>query len=304
VIAPIELPSLARGRIALHEANPPGLGLMKTVLSIQSQVAASRVGNSVACFALERLGVRAIALPTTLYGRRPDKGAPGGGPAPAGLMAAMLDALDAEGLLARVDAVLSGYIAQADQAEIVLDAALRVKKANPQAIYVCDPVMGDAEGGLFVNDEIADKIVNKMAPMADLVTPNAWELETMSGFPANDLAAARIAAKSLGRAVLVTSAPSATGVGALYSAANAAWLVETPRAPKAPKGTGDLFTALFLAHRLNGRSIAVALEAAAGATYDVILRSLANGDGELAIIEAQDKLVDPDTWPTAQPLGD
>ncbi len=114
----------------------------------------------------------------------------------------------------------------------------------------------------------------------------------------------RAAARSLGKPVLVTSAPSQTGAAAAYVAGQTAWLVETPRAPNAPKGTGDLFTALFLAQRLNGRSIAIALEAAAGATYDVIIRSLLIGDGNLAVIEAQDKLVEPDTWPTALLLGD
>ena len=79
--------------------------------------------------------------------------------------------------------------------------------------------------------------------------------------------------------------------------------METPRAPAAPKGTGDLFTALFVAQRLLGKSTAVALEAAAGATYDVILRSLAEGGDHLALIEAQDKLAEPDTWPTAQPVN-
>jgi pyridoxal/pyridoxine/pyridoxamine kinase len=60
---------------------------------------------------------------------------------------------------------------------------------------------------------------------------------------------------------------------------------------------------LFLARRLNGQSVAVALEASMGAAYDVIVRSAARGDGELALIEAQHLLADPETWPTAQPLA-
>jgi pyridoxine kinase len=277
---------------------------MKTILSIQSQVAGDRVGNSAACFAIERLGVRAIALPTTLYGRRPDKGAPGGGPIPVGLLEAMLGALDADGALARVDVILSGYVASPDQIDFVRLAVERVKLAHPQAIYVCDPVLGDRESGLYVSDEIAAALIAKLVPAADLITPNVWELETITGLPADTLHNARRAALSLGCAVLVTSAPAENGIGTLYCSAKSSWLVETPRAPAAPKGTGDLFTALFVAHRLTGKSTAVALEAAAGATYDVILRSLTEGSDGLALVEAQDKLTDPDTWPTAQPIGD
>jgi pyridoxine kinase len=276
---------------------------MKTILSIQSQVAGAFVGNSVACFAMERLGVRVIALPTVILGRRPDRGPPGGGPTPLPLLITAIDALEADGALARVDAVLSGYLGAPEQADLVLEMVRHVKAANPQAFYVCDPVLGDA-GGFYVSEEIAHAVMHKLAPAADLLTPNAWELETIAEMPVTNVKEMRTAAQSLGKPVLVTSAPSQTGAAAAYVAGATTWLVDTPRAPSAPKGAGDLFTALFVAQRLNGRSIAIALEAAAGATYDVIIRSLLNADGNLAVIEAQDKLVEPDTWPTAQLIGD
>jgi pyridoxine kinase len=290
---------------------------MKTVLSIQSQVAGSRVGNSVACFALERLGVDVIALPTTLYGRRPDRGPPGGGPTPAGLLRAMLDALELDGRLRTVDAILSGYIAAPEHGDVVLDAVRRVRSANPQAFYVCDPVMGDARQGatraeagasiagegFYVSPDVAETIVKRLAPASDIIIPNAWELETLTGLPARDVRSAIAAARSFGKTALITSTPSPVGIGVTYSANGGAWFVETPRVPDPPKGAGDLFAALFLARRLNGQSVAVALEAAMGSTYDVIVRSTARGDGELALIEAQDLLVDPETWPTAQPMG-
>jgi pyridoxine kinase len=276
---------------------------MKTILSLQSQVAGAFVGNSVACFAMERLGVRVIALPTVILGRRPDRGAPGGGPVPLPLLVSAMDALDDDGALARVDVVLTGYLGMPEQADLVLDMVQRVKAANPQAIYVCDPVLGD-NGGFYVSDEIAHAVMHKLVPVADLITPNVWELETIAGQPVTNLREMRNAARALGKPALVTSAPSQTGAAAAYVSGPTAWLVETPRVPNAPKGTGDLFTALFLAQRLNGRSIAIALEAAAGATYDVIIRSLLGADGNLAVIEAQDKLAEPDTWPTAQIIGD
>lgn len=273
---------------------------MKSVLTIQSQVAGARVGNSVAAFAIERLGVPAIALPTTLLGRRPDRGAPGGGPIPASVLTTMVEALEADGALANVSHVLTGYIALPEQADVILDAVARVKDANPRAVWVCDPVMGDA-GGAFVKPEIVDAMRKRLAPAADVLTPNHWELETLAAGKLPDMAATHAAALSFGKPVLVTSAPTGKGVGAFYVAPTGSWLVDAPKLPDAPKGAGDLFTALYVARRALGQSVVVALEAAAGATRDVIARSLLEGDGHLAVVAAQDKLEHPDTWLTATP---
>ncbi|KAF0183782.1 MAG: pyridoxal kinase [Hyphomonadaceae bacterium] len=273
---------------------------MKAVLSIQSQVAGARVGNSVAGFAMERLGVPVIAMPTAILGRRPDRGAPGGGPIPATVLTTMLEALDADGALANVSHVLSGYIALPEQAEVILEAVRRVKAASPGAQYVCDPVMGDA-GAMFVKPEIVDAMRKRLAPAADILTPNHWELETLADTKLPTLETTHAGARSFGKPVIVTSAPSAQGVGVLYASPAATWLVETPKIASAPKGAGDLFTALFIARRALGQSVVMALEAAAGATHDVIARSALEGGPHLALIDAQEKLEHPDTWPTATP---
>ena len=275
---------------------------MKSVLTIQSQVAGGRVGNSVAAFAIERLGVPVIALPTTLLGRRPDRGAPGGGPIPATVLTTMIEALEADGALARVGHILTGYIALPEQAEVILDAVRRVKDANPRAVWICDPVMGDA-GNAFVKPDIIEAIRKRLAPAADVLTPNHWELETLAGTPLPTMADVHSAARAFGKPVIVTSAPSDTGVAIFYVAPTGSWLVAAPRLPEAPKGAGDLFAALYVGRRALGQSVVVALEAAAGATHDVIARSLLEGGGHLAIVAAQEKLEHPDTWPTATPYA-
>lgn len=273
---------------------------MKSVLTIQSQVAGARVGNSVAVFAIERLGVPTIALPTTLLGRRPDRGAPGGGPMPATVLTSLIDALEADGALAQVSHILTGYIALPEQVDVILDVVARVKDANPGARWICDPVMGDA-GGAFVKPEIIDVIRKRLAPAADVLTPNHWELETLAGILLPTMTDVHSAARAFGKPVIVTSAPTGKGVATFYVAPTGSWIVETPRLPDAPKGAGDLFTALYVARRALGQSVVVALEAAAGATHDVIQRSLLEGGGHLAVIAAQEKLEHPDTWPTAAP---
>ncbi len=257
------------------------------------------MGNSVAAFALERLGVPVIALPTTLLGRRPDRGAPGGGPVAAETLQSMIEALDADGALREVSHILSGYIALPEQADVVLDAVRRVKAVNPAALYVCDPVMGDAPGA-FVKPEIIDVIRRRLAPAADLLTPNHWELETLADAKLPTLAEAHAGARSFGKPIIVTSAPREKGVAVLYASPSATWLVETPKIAGAPKGAGDLFTALYVARRALGQSVVVALEAAAGSVHDVIVHSTLDGGPHLALIAAQDKLEHPATWPTAQ----
>ena len=273
---------------------------MKTILSIQSQVAGARVGNSVAAFAMERLGMRVLQLPTVILGRRPDHGAPGGGPVPGETLSALVDALAADGLLGEIDAVLSGYLGAADHVAVILDAVRRIKAANPKAIYVCDPVLGD-EGKLYVRAGVAEAM-HGLWRHADWVTPNAFELGYLTGRSIDSLSVARNAARFIGKPVLCSSIRTALGLGNLYAAPTGDWFCETARLPRAPKGAGDLLTALFVARRVRGDAPAVALEGATGSVYDVIVRSMAAESEDLLLPQAQDVLVDPVTWPRARNL--
>lgn len=272
---------------------------MKTILSIQSQVAGARVGNSVAAFAMERLGVRVIQLPTVLLGRRPDHGAPGGGPVAADMLASMVDGLAADALLGEIDAVLTGYVGAAEQVAVILDAVARIKAANPKALFVCDPVLGD-EGRTYVSEPIADVVLGRLCTQADWLTPNLYELGLMAGRSLEGLAQARDAAKSFGKPVLVSSIRTALGLGNLLAAPTGDWFCETARLPRAPKGVGDLLSALYVARRVRGDALAIALEGATGAVFDVIVRSMAADSEDLLLPAAQDVLNDPVTWPRAR----
>lgn len=274
---------------------------MKTVLSIQSQVAGARVGNSVAAFAMERLGVRVLQLPTVLLGRRPDHGPPGGGPIPAATLSAMIEGLAADGILAEVDAVLSGYLGAADHVGVVLDAVERVKAANAKAVFVCDPVLGD-DGKLFVRDEIADAMLNGLWRHADWLTPNAFELGLLTGRTVDSLESAREAARYVGKPVLCSSIRTALGLGNLLAAPTGDWFCETPRLPRAQKGAGDLLSALYVGRRVRGDALVMALEGATGSVYDVIVRSLAADSEDLLLPDAQELLEEPVTWPRARSL--
>jgi pyridoxine kinase len=275
---------------------------MKTVLSFHSHVAGARVGHSVSAFAMERLGVTVLQMPTVLYGRRPDRGKPGGGPMPATLLGAILEGLRDDGRLAHVDAVHCGYLALPEQIAIVTEAADRVKAVNKQALLVVDPVIGDVERGLYVPEQVAEGVAETLVRAADWITPNAWEMARIMGRPDGDLRALREAARRLGKPALISSAPSDQGIAVLYCSPAGDWLAETPRLPTAGKGAGDVLTALFLARRLLGSAPAVALEAAVGGVYDLLVQQMALGMEDLPLPAAQDLLTDPRTWPTAKPL--
>lgn len=273
----------------------------KTILSIQSQVASARVGNSTAAFAMERLGVRVWQAPTTLLGRRPDHGPPGGGPLPAGTLSSILEGLAADGGLGEIDAVLVGYLGDSEQVAVILDIVERIKAANPHAVFAVDPVLGD-EGKLYVSEGIVDAVVSGLVPNADWILPNAFELGVLTGKEIATVDAARDAARRFGKPVLVSSLRTAIGIGNLYAAPGADWFCETARLPRAPKGAGDLLTALFVARRVRGEAPPVALEAATGAVYDVIVRSLAAESEDLALPQAQEMLEEPVTWPQSSKL--
>ena len=76
----------------------------------------------------------------------------------------------------------------------------------------------------------------------------------------------------------------------------------TNRLPRAPKGTGDLLSALFVGRRIRGDAPAIALEGATGAVYDVIVRSMAAESEDLLLPDAQALLDEPVTWPRARHL--
>jgi pyridoxine kinase len=258
---------------------------MAKVLSISSQVVYGHVGNSTAAFVLQRMGHEVLSLPTVLLSNRPGYKSIAGEPIDAGKLGAMLRAASSNGWLAGVDAILTGYIPSAEHAAL---CEKWIKTLGPDALYVCDPIIGDEPAGVYIDEEAALAIREKLVPLASVLTPNLFELGWLSGRAIDSAAAAVDAAQSLSRpAVIVTSAPA----GALGKLANV--LVEekhtaacvSPRETVHAHGTGDFLAAIFLAHRLNGLSNTLALQAAVAAMDHVLAASRERG--ELALVDTQ-----------------
>ncbi|MBI3503754.1 MAG: pyridoxal kinase [Proteobacteria bacterium] len=269
------------------------------VLSIQSSVAAGAVGNSAAVFCLQRLGLDVVRLDTVRFSNHPGHGGFAGGPTPAGELARLVDGLDQRGLLGACDGVLSGYLGTGDQGAVVADALARARRANPDCLYALDPVMGD-RGRVFVRPDVVDAI-RALAPRADILFPNAFELGLLTGLPAGSLAEVQAAAAALraagpsDRLVVVTSVPDADRLGTLACGREGSFIVRVPTLDHPAYGAGDSFAALFIGRYLAARDVAAALAQATSSVHAVVAATAAKGAIDLALVECQAALVTPPT---------
>ena len=269
------------------------------VLSIQSSVAYGHVGNSAAVFPLQRLGHEVIAVDTVHFAHHTGYGAARGPRHSPAELSSVIEGLAELGVLDSVDAVLSGYLGDVGTADVVLDAVARVKAANPSALYCCDPVMGDLDRGFFVTDGIPEHFRDVVAPRADVLTPNAFELGHLTGLPVGSVAEAVTAARAIEgpRVVLVTSvAASPETVSTVAVTSDGAWSVSTPLLPATFAGAGDLTAALFLAHLSSGPE--EALRHCVASVYAVLEATAAAGERELCLIAAQGAIATPPHLPS------
>jgi pyridoxine kinase len=264
------------------------------ILSIQSEVVYGYVGQRAARFALQRLGHDVWSIPTVILSNHTGYAHVEGETIPADFTFKLTSGLVANDWLPHCDAVLSGYLGSAEQARIVGHMVRQVKAANPRAIYCLDPVFGD-NGRAYAKPGVAEAMARTLLPLADVVTPNAFELSGLTSVPVRDVSDALVAAKRLGRPIVVgTSIPAGPDrIGTLAVEKDAAWFATTPRLDNAPHGAGDLFAALFLAAKLEGRPLRECLERATVSVYCVLERSVAAGSNEMLLIQSQEALLKP-----------
>jgi pyridoxine kinase len=270
-------------------------------LSIQSSVAYGHVGNSAATFPLQRLGHEVWPVLTVVFSNHTGYGAWRGPLLSPDDVRAVVTGIEERGVLPTCDGVLSGYLGGPGICDVVVDAVARVKAANPAATYTCDPVMGNATSGCFVDPAIPPVIREQVVPVADLITPNQFELGFLTHTEPDTLAStldSADVARALGPStVLVTSFLPPDGpedtIGMLAVTDEGAWLVRTPRLPMKANGSGDLTAALFTAHLKAGGSPADGLAATVSSVYAVLKATLESGERELRIVAAQDAIADP-----------
>ena len=280
------------------------------ILSLQSHVAYGHVGNSAAVFALQRLGVEVWPIHSVQFSNHTGYATSRGRAFDAAHIRELTLGLRERDVLGKCDGVLSGYVGSAEVGAAILDAVAEVKRANPRALYCCDPVIGDVERGAFVKPEVADFMRACAVPAADIVTPNHFELEQIAGTTAHslrDALAAIDALRKLGpKIVLVTSLlTDETPADAIDLAAcdeAGRHRLRTPKLPVAAHGAGDAIAALFLTHYLRTSSAAAAMARAAASIFGILKRTVDAGGSEMVLIEAQEELVNPSAIFRAEPL--
>jgi pyridoxine kinase len=274
---------------------------MSAILSIQSHVVYGHVGNSAAVFALQRLGREVWPIHTVQFSNHTGYGAWRGRVFEPGDVDDLATGLAERDVLKGCAGVLSGYMGASEIGGAILRAVDQVRAANSEAIYCCDPVLGDVGRGLYVREGVAEFIRGRAAPAAAILTPNHFELDFLSQGSSRTIGEARKALAALHaqgpRVILVTSLAlddtPADGLDLLASDGENLWRLRTPKAPITVNGAGDVIAALFLSHWLERRSAADALARAASSVYGLVAATAALGLKELALIEAQEELVNP-----------
>jgi pyridoxine kinase len=271
------------------------------ILSIQSHVAYGHVGNSSAVFPLQRLGAEVWPIHTVQFSNHTGYGDWTGQVFDGEMISQIMTGIAARGVLSGCDAVISGYMGSTAIGEAIVQAVRHVRAANPRALWCCDPVMGDVGRGMFVRPGLPEFIRDVAVPLADIVTPNHFELEHLTARRVTDAASLRAALAVLHghgpRTILVTSLmlddtpPDRIDMAA--STGDHVFRLETPRLDLSVNGAGDAIAALFTFHLLSTGSAALALARAGASVHGLLRRTRDAGSREILTVAAQEEFVAP-----------
>lgn len=279
---------------------------MARILAISSQVARGSIGLSAVLPALQGLGHEVIALPTILLSNHPGHAKFAGEQVSPNLLQRMLDALEGNGWLSGIDAILTGYLPSSEHVALARGTIERLRSKRAGLLYLCDPVIGDDPKGLYIDRLAADAIRRDLVPLAGALTPNRFELSFITGREISTHEAALEALEALGRATLVIAKSLPGGVAAeLVNAAAVGGvplaLARVNRRPIAQHGTGDLMAALILAALVEGREATAALAIATAILDRTLAASL--GRDELFLGDLPRSLNEGAPWQLESPDG-
>ena len=262
---------------------------MKNVLSIQSHVVYGYAGNKSATFPMQLLGVDVWALNTVQFSNHTQYGKWTGIVIPKEQIAEIVRGIDE-----------------------IIKAVHKIKAINPNALYLCDPVMGHPDKGCIVADGVREGLINIVSE-ADIITPNLVELRELSGLPVENFEQALTAVQAIlakGPKKVLVKHLSKVGKDAsqfemLLATPQGVWHLSRPLHPfdREPVGVGDLTAGLFLANLLNGKSDVDAFEHMANAVNEVMQTTLERGEYELQIIAARDLIINPRSHYKAQKIA-
>jgi len=295
-VIPARPPAFVKTRAAANKSLENFAGMAR-ILIISSSVAQGYVGLANMTPVLQRLGHDVIGVPSVVLSNHYGYEDVGGFRLEAGQLGMILGAIRANGWLTGLDAVVTGFLETEEQVDVVAKTLALVSDDSSDALYMCDPVLGDDPDGLYITEDVAGAVRDTLVPMADIITPNRFELSWLSGQPVDTPRAVDRAAEAMDTGtVIATSIPAGEGIIAnVISDESGSAVASSPRHDGVPHGTGDLFAALFLGHLLHDCDDGEALARAAAGTDIVVKASL--GSEELNLIKTLEPAI------AAEPLA-
>lgn len=261
------------------------------VISVQSQLVYGHAGNSAAVPPMRALGVRVAEIPTVLLSNAPFYDTTRGRVLPADWFADLLLGTRERGLPQRAKMLVSGYFGSTANGAAFADWLDEILPACPQLRYCLDPVIGDTHTGPYVEPGLEAIFAQRLLPHAWLVTPNAFELNRLTGMPALAEADAIAAARTLlDRGPHWVIAHSVGGnPGELVTLAvgrEETWRWTSPLLPVDVAGTGDVLMSLVVSFLLRGESMQQAISRAIAGTHAALEATLESGFEEFDVIAA------------------
>jgi pyridoxine kinase len=171
----------------------------------------------------------------------------------------LYDGLHANGIHSLYTHLLTGYVRNDEFLREIKAIVKNLRSVNPNLVYVCDPVMGDA-GKMYVPESILPIYRDEIVPLADIVTPNQYEVELLTGMTIVNENDAWRGMKWFHDKGVKTVALSSSEIGgednliAFLSSKKPNGELEKYKiiipmqGPIHLTGTGDLFASLLLAH--------------------------------------------------------
>ncbi|XP_002093335.3 pyridoxal kinase [Drosophila yakuba] len=281
---------------------------IKRVLSIQSHVVHGYVGNKVATYPLQLLGFDVDPLNSVQFSNHTGYKTFKGPVSNEKELATIFEGLEENELLPLYSHLLTGYIGNPLFLRQVGHILKKLRLANPGLVYVCDPVMGD-NGELYVPKELLPVYRDEIIPLADIITPNQFEVELLTEKEVRSEAAVWEAMEWFHQRGIKTVVISSSDLGqpgvlrAFLSQQNGPRLaIDIPKQGGKDlvfTGTGDLFASLFLAHSHGSKDIANVFEKTIASLQAVIKRTVASlpggGNGPVKAAERELKLVQSKT---------
>ncbi|XP_055607918.1 pyridoxal kinase-like isoform X2 [Uranotaenia lowii] len=230
------------------------------VLSIQSHVVHGYVGNKSAVFPLQVLGFEVDNINSVQFSTH-TKYAKGfkGQVLNEKQLSEIFSGLVANGLHSLYTHLLTGYVGNPAFLREIAAILKTLRSVNPKLVYVCDPVMGD-NGVMYVPKELLPIYRDEIVPLADIITPNQYEVELLTEKTIQTEDDAWSAIEWFHQKGVKTVAISSSELGgsnellALVSHKDGAnsqkyrMLIPKQGSGISYTGTGDLFASLFLAH--------------------------------------------------------